>query len=405
MKERRGTATSVPEVNPLNKMRDELDINERERLSPWACLSLNAVRRRDEDRIIKGHRQNFSLDTDRILHSLAYSRYIDKTQVFYLIKNDHITHRVLHVQLVSKISRTIGRLLGLNEDLIEATSLGHDIGHAPFGHDGERFLSELSHQYGLGNFLHSLQSVRALEKIEKKGKGCNLSLQVLDGILCHNGEIHNQVLYPDTQKDFQKLDKQIRDNEIDPSMDIYPMTMEGCVVRMADTISYIGRDIEDAIRLRLISRMDLPEDCRRILGQTNGTIVYTLVDDLVTNSLGKPYICFSEEVGNALNKLKEFNRERIYKTDLPWKQTKKIELMFKLLFQRYYDDLEKGNEGSDIYKEFLEGMFSEYTDNTSNAGVVRDFIAGMTDEYFLDQCQKHLIPQIKTSLFGLPEAP
>jgi dGTPase len=387
------------ESTMLNKLKDELDKAEEERLSPWACLSLKALRRREEDNITKGHRQNFSLDTDRILHSLAYSRYIDKTQVFYLIKNDHITHRVLHVQLVSKISRTIGRLLRLNEDLIEAISLGHDIGHAPFGHDGEKFLSDLSVQHGLGHFLHNLQSVRALEKIEKKGKGWNLALQVLDGILCHDGELHSQALHPDREKDFQKINKEIKDKEDNPSINLYPMTMEGCVVRMADTISYIGRDIEDAIRLGLIKRDDIPEYCRRILGETNGTIVYSLVEDLVINSLNKPYICFSEEVGDALNRLKEFNTKNIYTSNLPWKQTLKIELMFKLLFERYFDDLEKGDESSDIYCEFLEGMSSEYMNNTSNAGIVRDFIAGMTDEYFLAQCRKHLIPQTKFALF------
>jgi dGTPase len=382
----------------LNQIRDELDRREAERLSPRACLSFNALRRKEEEQIIKGHRQNFSLDTDRILHSLAYSRYIDKTQVFYLIKNDHITHRVLHVQLVSKISRTIGRFLRLNEDLIEAISLGHDIGHAPFGHDGEKFLSELSVYYGLGNFLHNLQGVRALEKIEKKGKGWNLTLQVLDGILCHDGEIYSQALQPDKDKDFQKIDQEIRAKEDDLSTNLYPMTLEGCVVRMADTISYIGRDIEDAIRLGLIKRDDLPVDCKRILGETNGTIVYSLVEDLVSNSLNKPYVSFSEDVGYALNKLKEFNAKNIYTSNMPWKQTRKIELMFKLLFERYFNSLEKRDESSDIYQEFLEGMSSEYLADTSNAGIVRDFIAGMTDEYFLAQCRKHLIPQTKFTL-------
>lgn len=385
-------------LNLLSRIRDELDKNEEERLSTWACLSSNALRREEEEKIVKGHRQNFSLDTDRILHSLAYSRYIDKTQVFYLIKNDHITHRVLHVQLVSKISRTIGRLLRLNEDLIEAISLGHDIGHAPFGHDGERFLSELSKSYGIGSFLHNLQSVRSLEKIERKGKGWNLALQVLDGILCHDGEIHSQALRPNKEKNFQKFYEEIKNKEDDPSCEILPMTLEGCVVRMSDTISYIGRDIEDAIRLGLIEREDLPESCRRVLGDTNGTIVYTLVEDLVANSLGKPYVCFSEKVGEALGELKRFNGENIYTNEMPWKQTSKIKLMFKLLFERYFNDLKKGNDQSDIYREFLEGMSDEYRDNSSNAEIVRDFIAGMTDEFFLTRCQKHLIPQTRTAL-------
>ncbi|MBU2498887.1 MAG: HD domain-containing protein [Proteobacteria bacterium] len=378
----------------LSALRVRLDQQEQERLSPWACLSSHALRKQDEERIHKGHRQNFSLDTDRILHSLAYSRYIDKTQVFYLIKNDHITHRVLHVQLVSKIGRTIGRLLGLNEDLIEAVALGHDIGHSPFGHDGERFLSELSVRYGLGRFFHNIQGVRFLQKIERKGRGWNLTIQVLDGILCHDGEIHSQALHPQREKGFEQLDKEMREREESPSKDIRPMTLEGCVVRMADTISYIGRDIEDAIRLGLIQREDIPEDSRRMLGDTNGTIVYSLVEDLVFNSLGKPYISFSEEMGDALKRLKEFNQNAIYTNIEVKRQTHKVKLMFELLFEKYARDLETGNEDSDVFREFLEGMSQEYIAQTSNPEIVRDFIAGMTDDYFLSRCHKHLIPQI-----------
>ena len=380
----------------MKNIKTQLDQGEKERLSPWACMSRHALRRIEEDNIAVGHRQNFSLDTDRILHSLAYSRYIDKTQVFYLIKNDHITHRVLHVQLVSKIARTIGRLLRLNEDLIEAIALGHDIGHSPFGHDGERFLSELSKTYGLGHFLHNIQGVKFLEKIERKGKGWNLTLQVLDGILCHDGEIHNRALHPHQKKDFDTLYKEMRDKEDDALIDLRPMTLEGCVVRMADTISYIGRDIEDAIRLDLIERNDIPADCREILGETNGTIVYTLVEDLVANSLNQPALHFSEEVSESLKTLKAFNQTYIYQSEMVYKQTPKIRLMFELLFEKYFKDLEKGDETSDIYRGFLDGMLPEYKDQTIPAEIVRDFIAGMTDEYFLGQCQKHLIPQIRS---------
>ena len=378
----------------MNEIKIRLDLQEKERFSPWACLSAHAQRKKQEEKIFKGHRQNFSLDTDRILHSLAYSRYIDKTQVFYLIKNDHITHRVLHVQLVSKIARTIGRLLRLNEDLLEAVALGHDIGHSPFGHDGERFLSDLSLRYGLGRFLHNIQGVRFLEKIERKGKGWNLSLQVLDGILCHDGELHSQALHPQREKGFEQLDREIQEKGDDPSRDVPPMTLEGCVVRMADTISYVGRDIEDAIRLGLIRREDIPQDCRRVLGDTNGTIVYSLVDDLVFSSLDRPYIAFSEEVGEALKKLKTFNQEAIYTNAAVKRQTPKVRLMFELLFEKYFRDLEGGNEASDVFGEFLEGMSQEYIAETSRPEVVRDFIAGMTDDYFLSRCHKHLIPQI-----------
>ena len=382
----------------LFRIKTDLDKSEETRLSPWACRSNQALRRKEEREVNYGHRQNFSIDTDRILHSLAYSRYIDKTQVFYLIKNDHITHRVLHVQLVSKIARTVGRLLRLNEDLIEAIALGHDIGHTPFGHDGEKFLSALCEEHGVGKCLHNIQSVRFLQEIERKGKGWNLTLQVLDGILCHDGEIHSQALEPRRDKTFETLDQDMKHKAMNTSVDIWPMTLEGCVVRISDTISYIGRDIEDAIRLDLINRTDIPDNCRNVLGETNGSIVYTLVEDLVANSLDRPHVSFSAVVGDALRQLKEFNQDRIYMSDRVKEQTSKVNLMFELLFDKYLRDLETGNEDSDIFREFLEGMSGDYRDQTSGAGIVRDFIAGMTDEYFLNQCRKNFFPQIKPRL-------
>ena len=383
----------------LVEIKRELDGREEERLSPWACLSRRAVRRKEEPEINRGHRQNFSVDTDRILHSLAYSRYIDKTQVFYLIKNDHITHRVLHVQLVSKIARTVGRLLRLNEDLIEAIALGHDIGHTPFGHDGERFLSALCQEHKMGHCLHNIQGVRFLQEIERKGRGWNLSLQVLDGILCHDGELHSQALTPRHEKSFEDLDDEVARKGEDPSSDIRPMTLEGCVVRMADTISYIGRDIEDAIRLGLIRREDIPKECSVVLGNTNGKIVYSLVEDLIANSLDRPHVSFSSEVGEALGRLKQFNHDLIYMNRRVKKQTSKVNLMFKLLFEAYLSDLETGNENSDIYTQFLDGMSEKYRERTPSPGIVRDFIAGMTDDYFLDQCHKNFIPEIRAGLF------
>jgi dGTPase len=378
----------------LQEVKKQLRFSEKERLSPYATLSSEAIRRTEEPEITEGHRENFSIDADRILHSLAYTRYIDKSQVFYLIKNDHITHRVLHVQLVSKIGRTIGRLLRLNEDLIEAIALGHDLGHAPFGHDGEKFLSDLSQEYGLDNFLHNVQGIRFLEAIERKGRGWNLSLQVLDGMLSHNGEVHNPNLSPDRDKDFARLDEEIRRLTEDPEFPVFPMTLEGCVVRMADTISYVGRDIEDAIRLGLIMREDIPEECSRRLGETNGTIVYNLVEDLISQSLDKPYVTFSSEAADALKKLKDFNQDCIYTHPRAKNQTPKLGLMFRLLFERYYEDLEAGKEDSVIFSEFLDGMSSQYQENTADAMIVRDFIAGMTDDFFLRQCQANLMPQI-----------
>jgi dGTPase len=222
---------------------------------------------------------------------------------------------------------------------------------------------------------------------------------VLDGIFCHDGELHSQALEPQKDKNFETLFDEMNQKKENLSMDIWPMTLEGCVVRMADTISYIGRDIEDAIRLGLINRQDLPKNCTQVLGDTNGTIVYGLVEDLLTNSLEKPYVSFSNEVGEALRRLKKFNEERIYKNYRVKEQTSKIRLMFELLFEKYFQDLETGNEESDIYRRFLDGISPEYCEATPLAGIVRDFIAGMTDDYFLNQCHTNLIPQIKTSFF------
>ena len=296
----------------FRKAKERLDRQEKDRLSPFAALNSEAVRRHSDPAVDQGHRQNFQVDADRILHSRTYTRYIDKTQVFYLVKNDHITHRVLHVQLVAKISRTIGRLLGLNEDLIEAVALGHDLGHAPFGHDGEAYLSEIGRVHGLGPFVHSVQSVRALDLLENKGRGLNLSLQVLDGILCHDGETDLMSLTPDRDKDFARLDRETAQKGQDPSRPLRPMTLEGCVVRLADTIAYIGRDLEDAIRLELVKREEIPARAARVLGTTNGTIVYRLVEDLLARSWEKDRVGYSDQVAEALLELKNFSRERIY---------------------------------------------------------------------------------------------
>ncbi|MBW1752640.1 MAG: HD domain-containing protein [Deltaproteobacteria bacterium] len=372
-----------------------LEQRERETLSPIATQSAAGVRRFEDTRLEEDYRQPFSTDVDRILHSRAYTRYIDKTQVFYLIKHDHITHRVLHVQLVSKIARSIGRFLGLNEDLIEAIALGHDIGHTPFGHDGEKFLSELCRANGIGYFRHNVQSVQFLERVERKGKGWNLCLQTLDGILCHDGEIHNQKLKPARDKTFETIDQEMAAKKTDPEIKLIPMTQEGCVVRMADTIGYIGRDIEDAIRLNMIKRSDLPAECVQLLGDTTGTIVYNLVTDIINSSFQNIYIAFSPEVSAALERLKEFNLEHIYMNPKIKGQTDTIKKLFGILFERFLDDIEKENRTSVIFTSFLEDMSPGYITNHNSAEIVRDFIAGMTDQYFLRLCPQDKVPKTK----------
>ncbi|MBU2518820.1 MAG: HD domain-containing protein, partial [Proteobacteria bacterium] len=264
----------------LTGLRRRLQEQEERRLSPLACPSRRALRRRSDPLAEQGHRLPFAVDADRVLHSLAYTRYIDKTQVFSLVDNDQISHRVLHVQLVSKIARGLGRMLGLNEDLIEAIALAHDLGHPPFGHDGERFLSAKCLEHGLGPFMHNLQSVHFLERLERGGRGLNLSLQVLDGVLTHDGEIHTVDLSPSRGKDFATLEAQMAAKRVDPSLELLPMTLEGCLVRVADSIAYVGRDLEDAIVLGLVSRDMLPSEVREVLGESNGTIVYRLVEDV-----------------------------------------------------------------------------------------------------------------------------
>jgi dGTPase len=366
----------------------QLNREEKERLSFAASHSTDAIRRKNEER--NGYRQAFSLDADRIIHSRAYTRYIDKTQVFCLVSNDHITHRVLHVQLVSRAARTIGRFLGLNEDLIEAIALGHDIGHAPFGHDGENFLAELCIEHGMPPFQHNIQSVRFLDHLERKGRGWNLSLQTLDGILCHDGEIHANRIAPGSAKDFPGLDEELDQKKNNPKHKLAPMTLEGCVVRMADTVAYIGRDIEDAILLKLIQRDDIPKTCREQIGSTNGEIVYTLVTDLINNSFipgaehdASGYIGFSNEIAEQLQILKKFNYKNIYlhpktKTNLPL-----IQNCYRNLFDHYLKQLEDGHAAKSI--DLMTDMDPSYLASHKPAAMVCDYIAGMTDNFFLKQ--------------------
>ena len=377
----------------LDSIKLALEQRESENLSAVATLNKNAVRRMDEKKIETEYRQAFSVDVDRILHSSAYARYIDKTQVFYLIKNDHITHRVLHVQLVSKIARTIGRFLGLNEDLIEAISLGHDIGHTPFGHDGERILSDICKKHGIGYFRHNVQSIQFLDKVERNGVGWNLCLQTLDGILCHDGEIHNKELKPEREKSFEKLEKEVAAKKEDPDTLLIPMTLEGCVVRMTDTISYIGRDIEDAIRLDMIKRSDLPKESVKYLGDSNGTIVFNLVTDMIENSYQNIYLAFSPEISDALKLLKEFNFKHIYMNPKIKKHLGTIKKLFEMLFEKYFNDLENENHSSVIFTRFLKDMSENYLINHSKEEMVRDFVAGMTDQYFLRQCPENMRPE------------
>lgn len=370
----------------LEKAKHNMLLKENE-LSEFACKSNEAILlKKDKEDI----RPIFFRDIDRIIHSLGYTRYIDKTQVYSFTKNDHITHRVLHVQLVSKIARTIGRSLKLNEDLIEAIALGHDIGHTPFGHKGENYLNYLCQKEKIGYFCHNAQSVRELKDLEK----LNISLQTMDGILAHNGEILiNKYKYnkQKTKKDFiDELNNAFY--EEDYSRKIIPMTLEASVVRLSDVIAYIGRDIEDSIKIGTISREDIPKEITKVLGDNNSKIVDTLIKDIIINSFEKPYLTFSEEVFEALMKLKDWNYKYIYASKEANKHQDIIKELFYELYYCYLKKLENFTEGSKLTQseKNLYEFVKEKDTSTNIKRAIIDYMAGQTDQYFLNECVENI---------------
>ena len=363
--------------------------NHENNLSKFASLSKNAIRLKQEESDI---RPAYFRDIDRIIYSLSYTRYIDKTQVFSLKENDHISKRIIHVQFVSKIAKTIGRALGLNEDLIEAIALGHDLGHVPFGHVGEKILNDISLKYDNTYFNHNAQSVRELMSLEKNGQGLNITIQVLDGILCHNGEFLSGKYIP-KKKSVQTFLDDYNNTYINEKANtmLIPMTLEGCVVRISDIVGYIGRDIEDAIMLGILKKEELPKEITSVLGNNNREIINAIVTDIINNSLNKPYLLLSDDVYKALKDLKNFNYKHIYDKANTKEQIKKYEEMFNFLFQFFLNDLENKNKDSIIYQDFLNNMNEEYKRKTKKTRIVIDYIAGMTDDYFIKQynvCKK-----------------
>ena len=366
-------------------------------LSEYACKSNDAIRLFEDKKDI---RPEFFRDIDRIIHSQGYTRYIDKTQVYSFTENDHITHRVLHVQLVSKIARTIGRALRLNEDLIEAIALGHDIGHTPFGHTGERFLNNICKKEGIGYFCHNAQSVRILKDIEN----VNISIQTLDGILAHNGELLLNKYQPKKDKNKEDVLSEVEGvfTIEGYSKMIRPMTLEGCVVRISDIIAYLGRDIEDAITLEVIKREDLPKQITDILGTDNSSIVNTLIIDIIKNGMDKEYIQFSKDVFKALVDLRNWNFKKIYSSEEALRNREKLEKAFEDMFNIYLEELKDKDyknhiEFSDnipasemrLY-EFVISRSEEYRKNTDVRRIVIDYMAGQTDKFFLRECSSNL---------------
>ena len=340
-------------------------------------------------------RTGFARDIDRIINYASFTRYMNKTQVFSFKSNDNIQTRIVHVLLVSKIARTIGRALGLNEDLIEAIALGHDIGHIPIGHVGEKILNKISIKELDETFMHNIEGVRNYLYLEQNGKGANPTIQVMDGILCHNGEMLSNVYEPQkkTKEEFLKNyeDSYKMHKE---KVSFNPMTLEGCIVKLTDVISYSGRDLEDAIRLNFIKREDIPENITKILGNTNRDIVNTLVLDVIKNSKGHNYIKLSDEVYKALKDLVNFNYEYIYNKANSKEKIAYYEEMFNRLYYSYLDALENNSKENSIYTNFLNNMDDRYK-KTNPKRIVIDYISLMTDTYFLNE-YKMLVDNQKT---------
>jgi len=378
----------------LEKAKENMILKE-QNLSQFACKSEKGHWLKPD---IEDIRPIFFRDIDRIIHSSGYARYIDKTQVYSFIQNDHITRRVLHVQLVSKIARTIGRSLKLNEDLIEAIALGHDIGHTQFGHKGESLLNEICIKESIGYFCHNAQSVRILQDIEN----LNISVQTLDGILAHNGEILKKKYEYNPDKTIEEFKQDLYNafNEPSYSKKIVPMTLEGCVVRLADVIAYIGRDIEDAIKVNVVTREEIPEYPASILGDNNSKIVDTLIKDIITNSFDKPYLEFSKEVFDSLMELKDWNYEKIYNSKKANVNYDHIENITKELYNYYLNRLKYVNYENELQKDYItssERTFYTFVkkmmpkeENHNVKRIIVDYIAGQTDKFFLNECGLYL---------------
>ncbi|MCD4651238.1 MAG: HD domain-containing protein [Candidatus Cloacimonetes bacterium] len=361
-------------------------------LSPYACHDNEAQRLKQETE--QEFRSAFAIDRDRILYSGAYRRYQGKTQVFSfsMMIDEEMSNRSIHTTYVSQISRTIGKVLDLNVELIEAIALGHDLGHSPVGHDAERALSNICQKTGIGHFCHNVESLHIVDNISRKGEGLNLSFQVRDGILSHDGEVHNTKLVPFRDKTEDDFEEYINVKKQGKSMSWMPATLEGCVVRISDTIAYIGQDIEDAIRMGILKRDELPEECTNYLGNRNSQIIDTLVKSVITESWKKNYIAFDKDTSHHLKQLKQFNYSRIYTSTDVKTSNDKIYRSMELLFNKYLTDFQKKNHESKLFRHFLDFKSDRYLSRFSPEEMVRDFIATMTDRYFNEEVKDYLLP-------------
>ncbi len=375
---------------------------EHDRASGWAnpyrCDDSQVVRRVDRaaDRA-NIWRPAFVRDTEKILHTPAYSRYAGKTQVFSFRSNDDLSRRGLHVQLVSRIARDIGFALGLNCDLIEAIGLGHDLGHTPFGHAGERYLNAIFHERTGRYFFHNVHSVRVLDVLY----GRNLSLQTLDGILAHNGEYEQREFQVSGLSGFEEFDALVEScyEEGDLAIGhIRPMTLEGCVVRISDIIAYVGRDRQDAIEAGLLEPSAFDDG---LGGAYNSWILTHASADIIEHSYGSDRISMSDELFAEIRRAKAENYAKIYRSGgIEGECAERLAEAFRLMYERFLGDLERGDESSFIFRHHIariERALSYYGRTYDYASdpdqTVVDYIASMTDDYFSELACR-LFPQI-----------
>ncbi len=372
----------------INKASPELFFNE--------AYALRRDRDRDKASIIRGA---FIRDIDKIMHCPYYNRYADKTQVFSFYKNDDITRRALHVQLVSRIARTLGKVLCLNLDLIEAIALGHDIGHTPFGHAGETFLDKLYYNNVGLHFSHNVHSVRVLDKIFPY----NITLETLSGIAAHDGEMELLEYHPKPLSSFDEFDRLINACYIDKSnvKKLVPSTLEGCVMRISDIIAYLGKDRQDAERTNLIDKEDFEDSA---IGTFNAEIINNLMVNIIENSYGKPYIKMDEKHFSALKKAKEDNYALIYKRDEVEDVLKNtVQPMMESVYGQLLEDLKGNKRLSPIFTHHIGFVNSSYYtrdipyEKTEENLIVCDYIASMTDDYFID-LYRHLFPKSERNI-------
>lgn len=328
-------------------IRETMELLERGNLSPYATLSENSKGREREEAQCD-IRPVFQRDRDRILHCKSFRRLMHKTQVFLAPKGDHYRTRLTHTLEVSQNARTIAKALRLNEDLVEAIALGHDLGHTPFGHAGEHVLNEICED----GFKHNEQSVRVVEKLEKDGAGLNLTWEVRDGILNHQTSL-------------------------------MPATLEGKIVRLSDKIAYINHDIDDAIRAQVLREEDIPMEYREVLGNTTRNRLNTFIHNIITNSQEKNDICMSEEVEYAMQGLRRFMFKSVYTNPVAKREEKRAMELVERLFCYYMEHVEKLPEH--YYKMLSKGEKQER--------VVCDYIAGMTDQYAIAKFEEIFIPK------------